>query len=271
VEYQQRGLDGGGRKTAREIQRDIRERAAAGGDEEADEWVDNQLSGLAKASDDRHDAAVKKATASVRKLYSQGLLSLTSNGNVMYGREGEQKVKFTRRRMKQFGIAQRQYKAAIKEAESKIVLDSKPPAVAKSKQSNLVLDFKPPAVAKSISVAALDSDSDDDIKKPRAKKAASVPKKKIAALDSDSDDDIKKPRAKKAALVPKKKIAALDSESDDDINKPRAKKAASVPKKNIAALDSDSDDDIKNPCTKKAASVSKKKIAALGRVLLIPL
>jgi hypothetical protein len=94
--------------------------------------------------------------------------------------------------MPKFGISERHYKAAIEEAKLKLVLDSKPPAAAKSNNKKN---------------AALDSDSDDNIKRPRSKKAAWALKKN-AALDSDSDEENKKPRAKKAAWPPKK-IAAL--------------------------------------------------------------
>jgi hypothetical protein len=54
------------------------------------------MSGLERAVKDKHDATVKKATARVCELHSQGLLSLANNGKIMYGRDGEQKITFTK-------------------------------------------------------------------------------------------------------------------------------------------------------------------------------
>jgi hypothetical protein len=97
----------------RETMEDIRRRAAAG-DEEARKWVKNKERGIARSRDERRDAAVEKATARVRELHSQGLLSL-ANGKIMGMHEGEE-IPFSKHNMPSFGISARQYKAAQEEA-----------------------------------------------------------------------------------------------------------------------------------------------------------
>jgi hypothetical protein len=86
-------------ETGRETMRDICKRAARAAleaadpeiqqmkskeekldDEKAMKWSKSRMSGLARVWDYKHDAAVKKATARVRELHSQGLLHLASNG-----------------------------------------------------------------------------------------------------------------------------------------------------------------------------------------------
>jgi hypothetical protein len=98
-------------------------------DEKAMKWAKSQMSGLARAIDDKHDDAVKRANARVRELHNQGLLILADNGKIMHGRDGEQKIRFSKNDMSKFGNAERQYKAAIKEAKIALEITEEAEAV----------------------------------------------------------------------------------------------------------------------------------------------